>query len=207
MCHERAPKAHAGIRANCSYPAELREVTNNRRRKMLRRCFNKPMSSHLETIGPAGYDSVTDHRGGGWMSESEVTLIWPIYFPADCPPAHAAPAGGVVFRFVQAGEPTADDFSDHWTAFPKRRDEFVRRGKTCDACGLSVYFTLEAAKEKRRIIPALRKLHIASGKITPPCGVILPTPEDQRDHFTWWPQPDGATYVAAFACIEGPLDP
>ena len=134
------------------------------------------------------------------------SATWPEYFPQGCPPGDAIPAEGLLFRFLRRREPAASDFDDHWTIYPQHRAAWhANREKHCSVCGLSVYRTLEAAKKKRDILPPLRKMHIASGTVTEPCGLIAPTPRDQNDHYTWWPLPSGAHWISVFQWLEGPV--
>lgn len=117
---------------------------------------------------------------------------WPAHFPAGCPPPSAAPATGTVFRLVRNRPPAASDFVPHILLFP--RNSFT--GCQCEACGLSVFTTLEECRRAEARIPSLRGREVASADLTAEHGALAATPRAKNPgHFTWWlptdlPQPE-----------------
>ena len=57
----------------------------------------------------------------------------------------------------------------------------------CEHWGLSVWLTEEAAEHGRRLMPHMRKWHVAKGHIAESEGVFLNTPSNhQEEHYTFW---------------------
>jgi hypothetical protein len=110
-------------------------------------------------------------------------LTWPHFWPDGCPPEEAARASGDVFLYVRTDPPTKRDCR------PYRRQNSTRDfgRQECEACGLSVYRSLDAVRAQRDRIPAFRQWHIAKAELQRDHGRILATPTCVNpDHHTWW---------------------
>ena len=108
---------------------------------------------------------------------------WPDFFPNDCPPSKAGPAGGTVFRLVRNNPPTRDDFVPLVLEQPER--EFGKR--LCQACGVSVYTDIEDVRRLQARVPGHRSKSIAKGELSPDMGLMMPTPtRKESTHTTWW---------------------
>ena len=89
----------------------------------------------------------------------------------------------IVYRLVRSVPPTEEDFDSQRERFPDR--EF--NVDECQAVGLSVWDTLEAAgKMQRRFRGSMRiyKMELGSGS-----GYIAKTSK-HPNHWTWWPYAD-----------------
>jgi hypothetical protein len=105
--------------------------------------------------------------------------------PEGCPPSHAVPCTGVVFRLVSANPLKDDDFKSHYEADPT-----VDYGdKSCEARGLSVRIELRAAL---KFLANWRKRYktaewlLARAEFIDANGKVGKTFE-HPDHYTWWP--------------------
>lgn len=137
-------------------------------------------------------------------SEGGNEIVWPEFFPRECPPDTAEDACGVVYRLLKQVPPLAEDFECHWNIFPGRRKKFEQDGQRCNSCGLSAYRNATAARNKGNQIPALRAHVLGVATIPEPGGkfAATPRPEDPH-HCTWWPLPDRtATYMTAFRLVD-----
>lgn len=131
--------------------------------------------------------------------------VWPDYFPAECPPADAAPAVGTLYRFTKKQTPDAKDVTCHWNRFEQHREEWARDGRQCQACGLSVYLTVETARQKRAMIPALRKAHVHRVTLVTADGKLKNTPSvGDPEHHTWWAQSTIHDVLGFLQYVEGP---
>lgn len=137
----------------------------------------KTSAARLLGIGPFF------QAGGRFMATQSKVSRFPAWFPPNCPPADAADAEGVVFRFVSRNAVDAEDFLSHY-----ERGE-APRAQPCRRCGLSVYRTLESARSKLRDLrgryPDRFATYIAEGTLTPEHGKIKQEGKD-RDHHEWW---------------------
>jgi hypothetical protein len=76
----------------------------------------------------------------------------------------------------------------------------VSPGKECQACGVSVQPTLEAAKHQRDLFPSGGQ-YVVAGTLTPSHGRTKHTPSGRLPlHHTWWCY-DGVERHAAFVVI------
>ena len=127
------------------------------------------------------------------------TVNWPSFFPPKCPPLEAKDASEEVFRLV---------YSDpHRRAILcLTRRETPRNGGNCEASGLSVF---KAKSDVLRIVRRVQGMAnrnrafgdlIASAKLSPEAGKIMPTPRDGNSHHTWW-APEGFDHAAAFKVV------
>jgi hypothetical protein len=141
-------------------------------------------------------------------AEPEQAQTWPEYFPSDCPPAEARAAAGTLFRFGRKNPPSANDLTCHWQIYEQHREGFVKTGRQCQACGLSVYLDIQAARKVRGLIPGLKKAHLYSITLQTADGKLLNTPSntDPRHH-TWWSQSRIEEQLALLAHVEGPGAP
>lgn len=115
---------------------------------------------------------------GGSMHQA-----WPDHFPDDCPPKTSDSANGRVYRLVGASPPNENDFLS-WKQRSPNKDYGV---KACQSCGLSVFVDLDHCRRLRRLVPALRKKHIATGELESQHGRIQNTPSNKmKEHYTWW---------------------
>lgn len=106
-------------------------------------------------------------------------MTFPSDWPADCPPADADDASGVVFRLVKGDPPTAGDFVTH---FESGR---LPNAPACLRCGLSVFRELQDAVHLRRLFPRLGSM-IAQGTLQSSHGKTKLTSGQQPTHTTWW---------------------
>lgn len=127
-------------------------------------------------------------------------MIWPSFFPSECPPTEAENASVEVFRIVSFDPPAACDFQSFAQTHPKKY-----QGK-CKPSGLSVFTGMEdALKYLRRVqgeaqgvVP--RRL-IARALLSPQAGKIQHTPSaSHNSHHTWW-APDGFDHAATFKVV------
>jgi hypothetical protein len=102
--------------------------------------------------------------------------------PRDCPPADAKATTQTIYRGVRRPPLSAADFVS------VAEERGVRGDKSnCQCWGLSVWISREAAEHGRKVLPFMRKWHVASGEIEPADGLLLKTPSNsQPDHFTFW---------------------
>jgi len=114
-----------------------------------------------------------------------VTMNWPSFFPASCPPAASLPADGEVYRLTEGTRPGPRDFLSHRELFPKRRLPVSE----CAACGISVYRDRHDITTLVRRIPKMldRLQSLALGVLRADFGVVVPTPSrEEHSHCTWW---------------------
>ena len=108
---------------------------------------------------------------------------FPDWFPPNCPPAEAADANGIVFRFVANDPVHADDFRSHHEL------KLALQSNPCRRCSLSVYKSLEIARDRLRALrtrnPKRAEKHLARGELTPADGKLSQAGRDS-DHYEWW---------------------
>lgn len=120
----------------------------------------------------------------------ELDEVFPNYFPENCPPDDAKPAGGTFFRLVRSDHPGEDEFRTH--------HELGWRGgaEPCQRCGLSVHAEQKDAVALFRFFAQKHGRHgtrmgnlVARLKLEPSHGKVKPTPRPSRpdSHHTWWP--------------------
>ncbi len=108
---------------------------------------------------------------------------YPAHYPKDCPPNHAVPASGDVYRFINGTNPKDKDFKSYYELKPNQN----WGNKACQARGLSVYLTLRDCIVAIEQIPALKKKCIAKSELLQNHGVIASTPsENTQNHNTFW---------------------
>jgi hypothetical protein len=128
------------------------------------------------------------------------SLIWPSFFPSECPPTDAEDASVEVFRIVSSDPPAACDFKSFAQTNPKKH------GGKCKPSGLSVFTGLgDALKYLRRVQGEVqgdaRRTLIARALLSPEAGKIQHTPSSlHNSHHTWW-APDGFDHAAAFKVV------
>lgn len=124
-------------------------------------------------------------------------MIWPSFFPPQCPPSDAKDASAEVFRLVSSNPPASSDFQCWAQMHPKKWMG------NCRASGLSV-FTLQsdALRLVRRVpgISASGQL-IASANLSPEAGKLMHTPRDGNSHHTWW-APADFDHTAVFEVVS-----
>ena len=67
--------------------------------------------------------------------DSFLTLTWPDFYPADCPPAEAESASGTVYRLVKHDPARAEDFKSVF----EENLRGVKEKQTVNLYGLSVH--------------------------------------------------------------------
>jgi hypothetical protein len=109
---------------------------------------------------------------------------FPGSWPADCPPADALAASGVVFRIIKSGPPSADDFLSY------RELGKLDERRPCECVGLSVFFDLADAQHYADKYPYVGTL-VAKAKLEAIHGRLKSTPRTfgkrTFSHATWWP--------------------
>ncbi len=113
------------------------------------------------------------------MSESNLTMIFPKTWAANCPPTDAIDADGLVFRVVNNNPPVAGDFATH---FETGR---LPQAPACLRCGLSVFRDHRDAVHLRKLFPKIGGL-VAVGDLKPLHGKTKLTSGQQPTHTTWW---------------------
>ena len=112
-------------------------------------------------------------------------MQWPEHYPDSCPPNTAKHASGNVYRFIEKEHqsPQDEDFKSWKELHPERDYE----EKECQACGLSIYTSLDEARRVAKLVPRLRKMKIAEAVLKKDSGKMENTPSNvSKDHFTWW---------------------
>ena len=110
-------------------------------------------------------------------------IPWPEHYPKQCPPDHAEPVNGDVYRFITNNTPKHNDFR----SFYENKVDHDWGLMACQARGLSVFRTADACFAAAAIVPALKKKKIAKAELNAHCGVIAPTPsKNTKDHHTLW---------------------
>ena len=114
-------------------------------------------------------------------------MRFPEYFPKQCPPADSSEASGTFYRTIKGSVPVKKDFLPHWLLKTHNQQEWIKQGKACQACGLSVNTNIENLKRKMDILPTLRNKNIVEGTLAPNMGKVKPSPSlKDPDHHTWW---------------------
>jgi hypothetical protein len=131
-------------------------------------------------------------------------MNYPSYLPDECPPKESVAASGEFYRFIHPSHksPQADDFLGWLIEYPDR--PYDSNIPECQAYGTSVYPTLDAIKNMRTRVKALRKKKIARGELNSNFGVIQNTPsQNEKSHHTWWiPEAEGIEPWKVFQIIE-----
>jgi hypothetical protein len=114
-------------------------------------------------------------------------MIYPKHFPDNCPPGESTDASGEFYRFIKQSHqiPQPEDFFSWRIENPGK--ECHPDITECQACGASIYPSLDAANNMRLRIPRLKKMKIAKGTLDSKLGKIKPTPSrNEKSHHTWW---------------------
>ncbi|MFN6538311.1 MAG: hypothetical protein RM021_018450 [Nostoc sp. EkiNYC01] len=112
-------------------------------------------------------------------------MNYPEYFPDNCPPKEATVPSGEFYRFINSSHtsPQENDFLPWLREYPDRK-YFVTK---CQACGTSIFPSLDAVNNMLAQVPALRKKKIARGVLNSDLGKIQNTPsQNEKSHHTWW---------------------
>ena len=109
--------------------------------------------------------------------------MWPSNFPEQCPPTEARQDSLEVFRLVANDPPAEKDFRPNRIEKPDRN---FKPADLCNACGISVFQSIDDAIRIRGKYKANKGKHIAKGIISPNDGFVLET--YASSHTTWWLQ-------------------
>lgn len=123
-----------------------------------------------------------------------MTLLFPTDWPANCPPADAVDASGVVFRLVKNDPPQPSDFETH------AETGRMPKADPCLRCGLSVFRNPQDAFHCRQILPKLGD-KIVKGELAASDGKTKQTKGRQPTHSTWWVY-DGVNRCSPFSVIS-----
>jgi hypothetical protein len=116
----------------------------------------------------------------------EVLMKWPEHFPNACPPSDSSDCRGRIFRIVKNGGPEESDFLSYWVLKPERQPGWLKTGRACNACGLSVLISMEDALEVLEIVQGIGD-KIAVAEFEAGTGKIKHTPSGRHEnHHTWW---------------------
>lgn len=107
-------------------------------------------------------------------------MTWFEALPPDCPPDEAFSPENSFFRLGSI-PPDASDFWSHRRRFPHK----VFQVSECIARSLSVFDDLDAVRQLRRLLPAMRSKVIVQVVLTEKDGLIQQTGNDPH-HFSWW---------------------
>ena len=133
--------------------------------------------------------------------DSFLTLTWPDFYPADCPPAEAESASGTVYRLVKHDPARAEDFKSVF----EENLRGVKEKQTVNLYGLSVHRDSQDSERLReRLKNRARKFknrQIAEGSLNSTLGMIRHTPSIEESHHTWW-VPIGAEPRLVFNVIR-----
>ncbi len=114
--------------------------------------------------------------------DSFLTLTWPDFYPADCPPAEAESASGTVYRLVKHDPARAEDFKSVF----EENLRGVKEKQTVNLYGLSVHRDSQDSERLReRLKNRARKFknrQIAEGSLNSTLGMIRHTPSIEESH-------------------------
>ncbi len=124
------------------------------------------------------------------------------HLPSDCPPVSTENTSGEVYRFIDMthSTPLPEDFLSWRELNP---DKPCPTGvQECQACGISVFRSIDDVHRAHRRIPALKGKKPALGNLTPDLGLIQNTPSNTgKSHHTWWLYKDTSPW-AVFQIIS-----
>ena len=106
---------------------------------------------------------------------------WAPHVPQNCPYPHSTDSNGDAFRLVGNDPPAATDLLSH------TERGLAPNAEPCDRAGVSVFISLETAKELRAGIKSFRNRKIACATLAPPHGRWCPTGKT-KGHLTFWPR-------------------
>lgn len=127
-------------------------------------------------------------------------MSYPEFFPENCPPPESTLAIGEFYRFVNSihAAPQKNDFLPWLKEYPDRKYYVTK----CQACGTSIFPSLDAVNNMLAKVPALRKKKIAKGLLNSGFGKIQNTPsQTEKSHYTWW-IPEGSEPWRFFQIIN-----
>ena len=114
-------------------------------------------------------------------AKHESMTIYNPSMPPGCPPSSAWLVSGEIWRGVKKMPMSAASFLSE-----AERGTVGIDLSSAKAWGLSIWCSEEAALHARKIIPFMRKWHLARGEPTAK-GVMMKTPSnDNTEHHTWW---------------------
>lgn len=105
-------------------------------------------------------------------------LMFPEWFPEDCPPDGAHDASATVFRIVSGAPPSAADFRTHHELGT------ALTAPPCKRCAISVFDSYENALHRLRVSPRLGNA-IAQGQLETTSGKT-DTASPSSGHISWW---------------------
>jgi len=114
-------------------------------------------------------------------------------YPVDCPPEDAAPAAGLVLRFIRSIPPAVEHMRS-WE--DEGRSPGV--GHPCQRCALSVLRSRQDVALARKTIPLFRKWHVAEASLHAAHGVIKQTGGNAWHHSLWVTHAHRATLHTSF---------
>ncbi len=111
-------------------------------------------------------------------------MLWPSFFPPNCPCPDSHTVDCEVYRFIKGEEPTPEDFKSHRERFPTKKYSQPE----CVVCGLSIYLEVGDVKRVQDRIPAFKNKHLVKGNICDSHGVVKNTVLtcSESSHHTWW---------------------
>ena len=114
-------------------------------------------------------------------------MTWPEHYPTFCPPADSEEASGDIFRYVE-DPPSPKDLKSHWFLYKNNRVAWEKKGKTCEACGISVFRSLEDLEEAGDLCPRLKTGKVAAvASLSGEMGKLKHTrSQTYPKHHTWW---------------------
>jgi hypothetical protein len=117
-------------------------------------------------------------------------MVWPLTFPAQCPPEDALSSGGYsVYCFVGNDPPRKEDFLSQRQRNPGRKP-YSPAEVECKANGISVFTRLDDLYLLRGSVKKFRQMQPAQATLGEEIGVIKHTPGKGRgnddSHYTLW---------------------
>jgi len=139
---------------------------------------------------------------GNYLSSDvfrELLLMDYTEFLLGCPPEHAEPASGSIFRLVSPRLMKPNDF----LSFKERNPGKNYGNKECQSRGISVFLTQEDCDKAKAIVPALRKKDIAVADLQDPIGHLAATPShNTKNHHTWWIPGNSSRVIGLFEVVS-----
>ena len=134
------------------------------------------------------------------MRDYIMSLHFPDYFPANCPPEKASDKERTLFRLCKNSTLNEDDFVSYYEENPSKFKNKV------NAYGLSAFPSEQACWAAMDKSPNLRAKYsyVAFGKNTPERGKTLDTPNGTSpQHITWWVYDGVKPHTFFKVCDEG----